>query len=209
MARRPKFLSFYGYDFKVRERDRADPSTYREIKQVRAYLAYSGGPEIPLDDWTDFPTHYLLTIKTAEHDTIPLCNKENRHVILRANDGTELSSIGVAKAACPPAPPAPPPLPEKNYYTHIETFSAGIGDTDNREFGGDCSQGYRRARYSINAQNKKRAGCYFDHWVGDEHSCKINVRFWADPLGKVDCEIKIFEKGEQLPPPPPPPCPCR
>jgi hypothetical protein len=210
MNNRPNFVEFYGYDFKLRQRDSNSPGGYNETNRVKAFLKFDGG-ETPLDSWTDIPTHYLLTVKTSQSDTIPICNKDNRHIVLRANDGTELSSIGVVKFTCPKAAPPPAPKPERTFYTIIEPFGADPwGHTDNRQYGGACSAGYHRSRYLVTEEGiSGNAGCYFNKWVdSDEHSCKIDVRFWEDLWGGLNCNIKIFEAGDVQPPNPDPPCPC-
>lgn len=213
MNHRPNFVEFYGYDFKLRQRDSNSPGGYNETKRVNAFLTSDGG-EVPLDSWIDVPTHYLLTVKTSQSDTIPICNKENRHIVLRSYDGIELSSIGVAKFTCPTAPPAPSPQPEKSFYTVSDSygwsFPDPLGHTTNREYGGACSAGYHRSRYMVTAESiSGGAGCYFDHWVSnDEYMCKINVRFWYDVGGSVKCNINIFQAGDVPPTPPTPPCPC-
>lgn len=210
MNHRPNFVEFYGYDFKLRERSSSNPSNYVETKRVRAFLVFDGG-EIQLDSWTDIPTHYLMTIKTSQSDTIPICNKENRHIVLRTYDGTELSSIGVSKFSCPKAPPPPSPLHEKSFYYTRYSYgsSAPWGFSENRDFGGTCEQGYHRSRYLISEEDKSgSAGCYFNNWVGDEKNCKVNVRLWTDAFSGLKCSITIWQTGDVQPAQPDPPCPC-
>lgn len=211
MNNRPNFVEFYGYDFKLRER--SSSGTYTETARVRTFLVSDSG-ETPLDSWTDLPTHYLLTVKTAPSDTIPICNKENRHIVLRSIEGQQISSIGVSKLSCPTAPPAPPPKPEISFYFTREpygwSFPDPLGHRTDREFGGACAAGYHRSRYMVTPENVGgSASCYFNNWVSDdENMCKISVHFWYDVGGSVTCNIKIFQAGDVQPAPTPPPCPC-
>lgn len=216
MNNRPNFVEFYGYDFKLRQRDSNSPSGYNETARVKAFLKYDGG-EIPLDSWTDLPTHYVLTVKTAQSDTIPICNKTNRHIVLRTNDGTELSSIGVAQLTCPTAPtPTQPPKPERSFYQKTDPFGWDFiangqnGATTYRYYGGACSAGYHRTRYMITPEDiSGDAGCAFEKWdSSDVYSCKIKVRLWFGVYGKENCNINIYEAGDAQPTPPTPPCPC-
>ena len=210
MNRRPNFVEFYGYDFKLRER--TSSGTYIETPRVQAFLVSDSG-ETQLSSWTDLPTHYLLTIKTAPSDTIPICNKENRHIVLKSIDGQQLSSIGVSKLTCPTPPPQPTPKPETSYYYTHDTYGASLfaGGRTDREYGGPCSAGYHRSNYLVSADAKNgNADCYINNWVGDDPNlCKISVHFWADaPNGGVTCDIRILQAGDTPPAPPTPPCPC-
>lgn len=212
MEHRPAFLEFYGYDLIVREYI-GNSSEFNEIRQVHAFLVYDGG-EIDLEPWTDFPTHYKMTIKTSQSDNIPLCNKDGRHIVFRiTSTGAPLgNSVGIARASCPVAPTPLPPKPEQLYYQTTETIGAvvpGFGWTDNREYGGACSTDYHRSRQTLNFTEKVGgAGCYFVEWKGDENSCKIEVRLWVDAFSGGKCEVKIFEIGNPQPPPAAPPCDC-
>jgi hypothetical protein len=215
MKYRPAFVTFYGYDFKYREANSSVPGGYTETKQVKTYLVSDEG-EIPLDQWTDFITHYELTVKTAPSDTIPICNKTNRHIVLRTNSGMELSSVGVAKLACPAAPSPQTPKPEILFGQYTHTFGWDFirngqnGATTYYEYGGDCAAGYHRTRYEITEIGKSGdAGCKFNKWVNnDEHSCKINVTSWFGVYGSSSCNTKIYESGDTPPTPAAPPCPC-
>ncbi len=213
MEDRPAFLEFYGYDLIVREYI-GNSSEYNEIRQVHAFLVYDGG-EIDLDQWTNFPTYYLMTIKTSRSDNIPLCNKDNRRIVFRSTKtGAQLgNSVGIARASCPVAPTPLPPKPEQSIFAFTEGLAGGFfGFDDNREYGGSCSEGFHHSRYSVNATDFSgpfTKGCYFVQWKGDEHSCTIEVRMWADSGAGAICRIEIFESGDPQPPSVPPPCDCQ
>lgn len=217
MNHRQDFVYFYGYDLKLRDRDPLNPSRYIETKNVKTFLTYDGG-EIQLDQWTDIQNHYLLSVKTSANDDIPLCNKANRHIVLKSNDGVELSSIGVSKLTCPAPPPGPTPEPEKNFVpgTLVEVFGnsfpAPDGHRYDKEYGGACDAGYHRSNYYVYSSGKSGLGgadCTFNNWVGDDESmCKISVHYWHDASTNAKCNIGIKEAGNVQPTPPAPPCPC-
>jgi len=188
MAYRPTHLSFYGYNLDA-------PGG------IRVSLLDNAG-ETDVTRWASLPTHYMLTLDTSTGSGIPLCNRENRRIALKWNDKI-LSEVRVIKMECPSPPP--PKMEQVFYETTIHYEGGLIGEAVNREFGGTCSSGYHRSRNLVTAQNKTRADCYFSHWVGDEHMCKINVRFWRDYNGEVYCKIIIHEIGDTMPAPP---CPC-
>ena len=214
MNSRPDFLEYYGYDFKLRERDPKNPARYIETKRVRGFLVYDGG-EIELSDTLmDINTHYKLTMKTSE-DKNPICNKENRHIILRSIDGVEISSVGVAKKTCPTAPSTPPPYPEKSFgFTRFSLWSGSADPGDKaqtQEFGGSCEAGYHRTRYLLTEEDKnKNSGCTFLGWTSnDEKMCKVKILLAAEKWGgAITCKIQIWNEGDIQPAPPTPACPC-
>lgn len=208
MARRPAQVEFYGYDL-----DASDGGG------LRAFLRHDGGEE-PLDRWFNRITHYLVAVTVAETSDVPLCNKENRQIILRYG-GREFSSVQVVKKLCP----GPPPQAQSRDLPGFPVewgFGGGVfGARELKQFGGACSVGYVRHQCrAVVIEQSGNAGCPEACWTPDPNKepfphcgppddnvrdCHCWVRFWADAFQGVKCQIQITEVGE---PKPAPPCPC-
>lgn len=193
MGHRPNELDFFGYDF-----DRAD---------VHVFLRHAGGETI-IDEAVSRPTHYLLTVDVSEGTRAPLCNLDDRRIILRAN-GTEISSVSVVRRQCPAAPPPPPPFPQKVLSDQNQDCPGGLfGCRMDRNFGGPCTGGYHRTQCQV-IQLEGSGHCEMIDWTsGNEHDCGCAVHFGAPALQGVKCRITILEAGDLRPAPAPPPCPC-
>jgi hypothetical protein len=193
MASRPREVDFFGYDF--------------DKGNLHVFLTHAGG-EIPIDGAVSHPSHYLLTVDTSAGTTAPLCNLENRRIVLRSN-GVELSSIGVARRTCPGASQPPPPASQRNLLDEHQHCDGGLfGCKDDRRLGGPCTAGYHRVQCSV-VKADGAGHCEQKSWQSaDEHDCGCVVHFGANAATGVDCRIVISEVGDPRPPPPPPPCAC-
>ncbi len=208
----PDTVEFYGYDLKFINPDGS------EKNQVRAYLLAQGQPDLSLDPWTTFPSHYHAVINLGLASKIPFCNKTGRVIVLKAiaSDGTNLgdkSEVGIRNTVCPIALPAPTPMPEITAYSGQYSTNHEFGTSENDDFGGNCDTGYRRSNVKV-TKTSTDGHCEFLNWVGnDENLCKATVHFGAGggPFGgqTIACHVEIFEVGKQLPAPTPQPCPCK
>lgn len=209
MANVPDEVLFYGYNF--------DITSENGLQMV---LKHRDG-ELPIQQWTNKPTHYLLTLKTARTDGVPMCNLRDRAIALRWGS-RELYSLGVIAAVCPEQPPTPTPLPERDLAgvppvtdTAYGKFIGGTGL--DREYGSACSSGYRRASYQVIEQaGQGPASATALGWVDDdENNCKIKVHYSIAASSPnpnpnfIEAKIIIREQGKQLPAPERPPCLCQ
>ncbi len=213
MERRPDFVEFHGYDFKLSNPDGS------EVKRVRAYLRTIGSPDLPLDEWTTFASHYIVSVKVGTGSSIPLCNKPGRVIVLKAIDGSgierelgEKSEVGIIDAVCPAAPPAPTPMPAIMVFDHHLLDGGGItGASYNRVYGPACSPNYHRLSYHASNESTGNVGwCQVNGWANDDpKSCEVEVHVGMRPFQGVDCHIVVWEVGDQLPAPEAPPCLCQ
>lgn len=204
----PDEVLFYGYNFDITSEN-----------GLTLVLKHSAG-EMPLQTWVNKPTHYLLTLKTAPGDGVPMCNLKDRSVVLRWGN-KEVYSVGVIAYVCPLPPPAPTPLPERYVPGMPVTDKASgkfIGGTGlDREYGGNCSNGYRRSSYQIlRLTGQGQASVEDRGWVDDdENNCRIRVHYSISSSSPnlnpnfVEAQIIIKEQGKQLPAPQPRPCLCQ
>lgn len=193
MGARPVALQWYGYNF--------------DSPDVHVVLKYAGG-EVRLDDATSRPTHYLLTLDTSLGTAAPLCNRENRQIVLRYRDA-EISSVGVVRRQCPTAPPAPAPQPLRSFLDVNDGAGPNaFGNSEDHTKGGQCDPGYHR----VECKPKHLSGsgtCNFKAWTSDDaHQCECVIHFGAPSFQSVQCEFIITEAGDPEPPPPTPECPC-
>jgi hypothetical protein len=193
MGNRPREIDFFGYDF--------------DKGSVLVFLTHAGG-EIPIDSAVSHPSHYLMTIDTSAGTSAPLCNLENRRIVLRSN-GAELSSVGIARKICPAAPPPPPQATHAPILDENQHCDGGLfGCRDDRRLGGPCTAGFHRAQCSV-VKLEGAGHCEQKSWQSDdEHDCGCIVHFGANALTGVNCRITITEFGDPRPAPPAPPCPC-
>jgi hypothetical protein len=198
----PKELLYYGYNL-------------RSVNEITAVLKHDGG-EIPLQNLLNWPTDYLMTLTTAPSAGAPMCNLNNRRIVIKSG-GEELSSIGVIPLECPEPPP---PKPQTTQVVVSRTdkaygkFIGGFGE--DRTYGGACSAGFTRKSFRVLQQSSKgAANCSGGEWVDDNPAnCAVQVHYsiaHSAPdlvVNSVTCEITVLEESIPEPPPPPPPCPC-
>jgi hypothetical protein len=193
MAARPNTLQWFGYNF--------------DSPGVHVALKYAGG-EIAIDNALTRPTHYLLTLDTSASTSAPLCNKQNRQIILRSGTA-DISTVSVAKLQCPGAPPPPPALPTTNLVDVNDGAGPNVGgNSEDHNKGGPCTTGYHREQCLVTKLSGS-GHCEMTGWVtNDPHHCECTVHFGASSFNSVQCRITITETGDPQPQPPPPPCPC-
>jgi hypothetical protein len=193
MGNRLNLLEYFGYDL--------------DSAGVELLLQDDSGTT-PLRAWTAVPTHYHMTLNTAPTNGVPICNRNNRKIVLKW--GSEvLSTVDVIQASCPAAPPAPTPYPVQPAYK--ESFTDAGPDSYDRAYGVPCTAGYHRYDYYARNQSSGRVGwCAAIAWENDNpNSCVAIIHVGMKVLEGVDCHILIREEGDQLPAPPAPPCNCR
>ncbi len=186
MAHRPQQVEYSGYDLDVQDQG-----------GVQAFLTYDGG-EIPLARWAQRPTHYLMTVVVAPTSDVPLCNKENRRIVLRWGSH-EMSSVAVVKAACEQIDPDR----ARTYLNREESLANPWilgGIREDHEYGGTCSAGYLRFELRV---TKLGGDGHCEGWWKDANNvadCRGVVHYGAD--NSIRCRVIIGEV------PRPAPCTC-
>jgi hypothetical protein len=196
MGNRLNLLEYFGYDL--------------DSAGVELLLQDDSGAT-SLHAWTAVPTHCHMTLNTAPTNGVPICNRNNRKIVLKWGNEV-LSTVDVVQASCPAAPPAPTPLPMKTAYKNSFNDNGGfVGISKERADGVPCTAGYHRYdAYAHNTAGGNVGHCEVTGWQEDNpNSCVATVHVGARPGQAVDCEILIREVGDQLPAPPAPPCNCR
>jgi hypothetical protein len=217
MANRPKEISFHGYNLQATG-DRAP----------QLFLKHAGG-EIPLRDFVNFPTDYILTLKTGAEDGAPLCNLQQREIIMKSG-GEVVHSVAVQTASCvvPQAPQAHLPrvvqgFPIRDTATGKVAGAGGFGE--DRVYGGQCTAGSKRSSKTAsivgtNSSSSDATWWYVDGAGGEgwthaeETSCEIKIHYSIkppylfNPQRFITLEIVIQEEGIPQPPPIAPLC-CR
>jgi hypothetical protein len=207
---RPSYVTFYGYDLIAREYA-GTTAEYQDSPQVRAVLVCDGG-EIDLAQWTEFPVHFKVLVKTAPGESIPLCDKESRRIVLRSTStGANLGNPIPVVRVCPTPEPAPTPMPETEIYRMefpLGPWSAAF--KRDAEYGVKCSAGYHRSNAGVKHTGiSGNSGCSLNGWANkDEKSCAVSVHLWKDMFSEGTCEIWITQVGDQLPAPQVPDCDC-
>lgn len=169
MASRPNEISYYGYNF---------DDVYEGNPEI--VLQHSGG-EISLKKYTNLAHHYLLTLKTAPQDGVPLCNLKDRKIVMKSRGETKYT-LDVIEASCPNPiiiePAAPESVPGFPITDKAEGNVAGFANIE-RTFGRKCDAWRRRSTFSVAVVERR----------GDDDKAKV-FKEWKDG-DPTNCEIKV------------------